>query len=306
MPAPRAFLAAAALVVAGAACAAPSADLGAWTAATRELRAAVAREFETLAGDAVAPLEATSLAADDVRRLLEKQSSTAATHAGAWLALEEHCARLDPLAQALAYDPRGALPAAESWRRMVLDLERLGVAVVAERDATARALARERDAARALERADPATVAVCESLARHHQAGAARLRAAAAAAEARLREGDAGREQRRAALALLVERAEDELRMTAAGAGRTGPGALEHLADDRAALAEVVSALEDSARRRDAALARIERSARLLDLAAHAAREWALAQREAAQALTTGGRPEFRRLRASSAAAASL
>lgn len=288
------------LLAVSAACANPPADWSAWTAATQEIRSAMEQDFARLSDEVLGSLEAGNVAESDARQLLAALGAEAQPHAAAWRALAEHCARLEPLVQALPYDPRGAWPAAESWRRMVLALQAAGAVTAADRDAAARSMARARDAAHALDLAARPTAALGEELAAFHLDFAARVRSAGAELDLRLAQGEEGRRQREAALALLVAEAEDQARKVAAGAGRADPGMLEHLGADREALAQVRTDLAAAAARRAAVAALFAAEADRMQLVAYAARDWALAHAEAARALAAGaGRPEFRRIRSS-------
>lgn len=171
-------------------------------------------------------------------------------------------------------------------------------------DEQARLIAEEMRAAHdtvgAFARAQAPLVLLAEEIALTHQEHAASI-AAEAARLARIDDAGAGSAQAEAdALAADLAEIEDELRMQAAGAGRARAGAEEIAEDRRARLAAALARVELAVTQRASFLAAFERYRERVERTAHAARAWAIAQREAARAAREGLKePNFSLLLAS-------
>lgn len=277
------------LVLPGAACAtAPLATPTPLTRSAGRLESRAAEEGARLRESVLLLLEPGAASAARVSETLARAEERWAACAAAWSALEQHALRLESLLAQLAFDPRGARPAADSWRRMALDLQEREILAPQDCDAVARTLARESDAVGALRAAEAPTAQLAAEMEAALLLEAALLTALRDELDANLRELEAGRERRSEALAALIARAEDLSRMEAAGAGRAPAAELRYWAEDRAERERVLESLADSAARRAAVRAEFDRSAERMRRCARAARAWAEAHAALARALAAG------------------
>ena len=290
-----------ALAAGAGACASAPTNLEPWPAATRAIGSGLEWKLDELEHEARAALAAAGAeSAPSTAR--QRMIDLTQLRLAAWNALEDHCGRLLPVLREAPYDGRGVRAVAESWRALIDALPDVSPVCTELRDETARAMIRANTSVSALQAADEAVALLGEDLLAYH------LVLSDAVAEAGLELADLLHERqsalraRRDALAEIVHSAETELRKEAAGAGVARPGAQATLDANRPELARLDQQLFE------AAVAEERLSRRFAAAAAHvwrtgfAAREWAVAQREAGSALRKG-LPEanFRLLMASAA-----
>ncbi len=282
------------------ACASAPADLEAWHTATEAIRAGLDQELADLTRSAEAALAAGGAAAEAPAAELARMNEIAKARLNAWRALEAYCGHLLPVLREAPYDGRGVRAAAESWRRLVDDMPGVSPASTAERDATARAMIRANTTTSALQAADGAAARLGEDFAAFHQELSDAVIAARDAAAAQLLLDAQHLQARLDAVSEIVAAAETELRKEAAGAGVARAGAQATLDANRPELQRLQQQLEEATRELAALRARFDAAASHVRHTGFAAREWAVAHREAGLALRRG-LPEanFRLLQAS-------
>lgn len=285
-----------------ASCASSPTDLEGWPEATRAIRAALEREMADLERECLLQFDPSAQSSFHAREALEAMQAAARPRLDAWRALEDHCGRLLPVLRESPYDARGVRAVAESWRALIDALPGVSPVSTEQRDETARAMLRANTSAAALQAADGAVAQLGEDLAACHDGLSEKVRAAGRALDLLLREREAEWVARRDALAEIVQAAETELRMEAAGAGVARPGTQATLDANRPELARLEEQLAAGARARAHLAARFEATLGHVRRTGFAAREWAVAQREAGSALQQGlAEANFRLLESSAA-----
>jgi len=278
------------LGLAGAAgsCTTAPADLEGWHAATEAIRAGLDQQLADLTRSAQTALAAGGAAAEAPDAALTRMNEIAKARLNAWRALEAYCGRMLPVLREAPYDGRGVRAAAESWRRLVDDVPGVSPETTAQRDETARAMIRANTTASALQAADSAAARLGEDFAAFHQELSDAVLAARDAAAAQLQQDAARLDARRAAVAEIVAAAETELRKEAAGAGVARAGAQATLDANRPELARLEQEAADAARAAAELRFRFTAAAEHVRRTGFAAREWAIAHREAGLALSRG------------------
>jgi hypothetical protein len=284
------------------ACTSAPLDLTGWPAATHAVASGMDQELADLTLTAQAALDLLALESGSAHAALRSMNEMGQARLAAWRALEDYCWRVLPLLHEAPYDGRGVRALAESWRTLIDALPGVSTESTAKRDETARAMISANTTTSALQAADAAAARLCEDLNSRHQELSEAVLAAGAELAALQQASESVMTARHAALTELIVTAETELRKEAAGAGVARPGSQATLDANRPELARLEAQLAEAARARSLLNARFATAADRVKRAGFAAREWAVAHREAGQALRRG-LPEanFRLLQASAA-----